>query len=60
MDFGHLGVHGHNVPEVVVAVNKVVQGHALGLLTAEKHASEALLNKKGFAALRIALIVSSS
>ena len=60
MDFGHLGVRGHNVPEVVVAVNKVVQGHALGLLTAEKHASEALLNKKGFAALRIALIVSSS
>ena len=40
MDFGHLGVHGHNVPEVVVAVNKVVHGRALGLSTAEKHASE--------------------
>ena len=50
MDFGHLGVRGHNVPGAVVAVNKVVQGRALGPLTAEKHASEALLKKKGSAA----------
>ena len=58
MDFGHLGVRGHNVLVAVEAVNKAVRGHALDLLTVEKHASEVLLKKKGFAALRIAPIVS--
>ena len=40
MDFGHLGVRGHNVPGVVVAVHKVARGRVLGLSTVEKHVSE--------------------